>query len=42
MAWPAARARAALIGFALVYAALWALAVQRRLHGALLTVPHGG
>jgi hypothetical protein len=40
LAWPAGRARAALAAITLAYAALWGLAVQRGLDGAVLTVPH--
>ncbi|MBT9488197.1 MAG: hypothetical protein IV093_11875 [Rubrivivax sp.] len=39
VAWPARRARWALVLFAVFYAAAWAWALQRGLHGAVLTVP---
>jgi hypothetical protein len=39
MAWMPARSRVALVLLALAYTALWALAMQRGLDGAVLTVP---
>lgn len=39
-AWPVRRARVALVLFTLLYTAAWAWALQRGLHGAVLTVPY--
>lgn len=40
-AWPARRAQGALVLFTVFYALAWAWALQRGLHGAVLTVPPG-